>query len=110
MRYSSPRKAAAARNITQFVDRNSRSRSRCRSTIGRLVRSSTRTNVTSSAAPRTQVVMTPAAEHEAGHVEAAGIDGVDLLQDERAEDHRHDADGHVDEEHPAPREVGDQEA
>ena len=33
-----------------------------------------------------------AAEHEAGHVEAAGVDGVDLLQDERAEDDRHDAD------------------
>ena len=60
--------------------------------------------------PVHQEPQSDAAEHETGDVEASGVDGVDLLQDERAEDDRHDADGHVDEEHPAPREVGDQKA
>ena len=125
-----PRNAAAARNITQLVERNSRSRSRCRSTIGRVVRSSTRTNTTRSAAPLTQVAMTVGDDHDcSGPTEMPYINSPSPAppstnpgtskrpasitpvrsRNRDAEDDRGDADGQVDEEHPAPGEVGDQE-
>ena len=126
-----PRKAAAARNITQLVERNSRPRSRWRSTIGRRrpeLDEDEREEERGAAhaggddggrrppLERTlgdavhQEPEPGAAEHEAGHVEAAGVDRLGPLQEEEPEEHGHDADRHVHEEHPAPREVGDQEA
>jgi hypothetical protein len=59
--------------------------------------------VCSSTTPKT-------AQEEPRQVEPPGVGRPDPLQEERSEDHGRDPQGEVDEEDPAPREIGDQEA